>query len=149
MNNAAVPWLSGSPKPQTRPVPPPYPAPHPVQLHPPAARALLPPPPSYPLHLPTPCTPPCPTLFPTSLCVSAPPLPLSGLLPLPPPNTCTEANLRDLRTQYASLLSEYEYWVDEAWVEGAIPAELLGTYFRNGPGLLVNTARHERHIFGE
>ena len=67
----------------------------------------------------------------------------------PPTHTHTEANLCDLRTQYASLLSEFEYWVDEAWVEGAIPAELLGTYFRNGPGLLVNTARHERHIFGE
>ena len=55
----------------------------------------------------------------------------------------------DLKTQYRSVLSELEYWVDEACVEGEIPKELLGTYFRNGPGMLVNNAKHERHIFGE
>ena len=31
---------------------------------------------------------------------------------------------------------ECSYWVPEADVEGTIPAELRGTLFRNGPGLL-------------
>jgi len=31
---------------------------------------------------------------------------------------------------------EYNYWVPEADIEGTIPAELQGTLFRNGPGLL-------------
>ena len=31
---------------------------------------------------------------------------------------------------------EYNYWVPEVDVEGTIPAELQGTLFRNGPGLL-------------
>ncbi len=34
-------------------------------------------------------------------------------------------------------------------VEGAIPTELLGTYFRNGPGLHVTTEGCQRHTFGE
>jgi all-trans-8'-apo-beta-carotenal 15,15'-oxygenase len=35
---------------------------------------------------------------------------------------------------YESQPDEYSYWVDE--IEGKIPAELEGTLFRNGPGLL-------------
>ncbi len=31
---------------------------------------------------------------------------------------------------------EYCYWVPEVDVEGTIPADLQGTLFRNGPGLL-------------
>lgn len=45
--------------------------------------------------------------------------------------------LRDCATAFSSLLQEYAYWVDEAWVEGVIPADLQGTYFRNGPGIQV------------
>ena len=34
-------------------------------------------------------------------------------------------------------------------VEGTIPIDLEGTYFRNGPGLQVNMAGCNRHTFGE
>jgi hypothetical protein len=35
---------------------------------------------------------------------------------------------------YASLLYEYDYSVDPAWVEGAIPADLVGTCERDEGG---------------
>ncbi|MGF1478803.1 MAG: carotenoid oxygenase family protein [Cyanophyceae cyanobacterium] len=35
---------------------------------------------------------------------------------------------------YASQPHEYDYWVED--IEGEIPTELQGTFFRNGPGLL-------------
>ena len=31
---------------------------------------------------------------------------------------------------------ECSYWIPEADVEGTVPPELYGTFFRNGPGLL-------------
>ena len=31
---------------------------------------------------------------------------------------------------------EHDYWIPEADIEGQIPADLQGTLFRNGPGLL-------------
>ena len=37
---------------------------------------------------------------------------------------------------YASQVHEYDYWVPESMIEGAIPKELTGTLFRNGPGLV-------------
>lgn len=30
---------------------------------------------------------------------------------------------------------EYSYWIPEADVEGKIPNDLIGTFFRNGPGV--------------
>lgn len=30
---------------------------------------------------------------------------------------------------------EYSYWVPEADIEGKIPDDLFGTFFRNGPGI--------------
>ena len=44
--------------------------------------------------------------------------------------------ISDLRSGYTSLPGEHEYWLDAAEVDGAIPPELEGTLFRNGPGLL-------------
>lgn len=32
-------------------------------------------------------------------------------------------------------------------VDGTIPAQLLGTFFRNGPGLQVDRPGHQRHTF--
>lgn len=36
---------------------------------------------------------------------------------------------------WETLTREYSYWVPDADIEGQIPAELQGTFFRNGPGL--------------
>jgi all-trans-8'-apo-beta-carotenal 15,15'-oxygenase len=43
-------------------------------------------------------------------------------------------SIRDWQQGYRSLSEEHSYWVDD--IEGAIPAGLQGTLFRNGPGLL-------------
>lgn len=51
-------------------------------------------------------------------------------------------SVREWRTGYRSLPQEYDYWIDE--VEGEIPANLTGTLFRNGPGLL-DVAGHPLH----
>jgi hypothetical protein len=72
--------------------------------------------------------------------------------PLPPELTIpgnTEEMLADCATAFSSVLKEYEYWVDDTWVEGTIPAELQGTYFRNGPGIQINSENCQRHAFGE
>ncbi|GFR46495.1 hypothetical protein Agub_g8073 [Astrephomene gubernaculifera] len=61
------------------------------------------------------------------------------------PRPVTLAMLNDVRTMFNSLLHEYAYWVDEAWVTGTIPPELHGTYYRNGPGLHVANPRYRRH----
>ena len=37
---------------------------------------------------------------------------------------------------HASPKQEYDYWVPQADIEGAIPDGLRGTLLRNGPGLL-------------
>ena len=34
----------------------------------------------------------------------------------------------------ANLDTEYSYWLDDGDIEGALPADLEGTFFRNGPG---------------
>ena len=33
------------------------------------------------------------------------------------PSASSEANISDLKTQFRSLLSEFEYWVDDEWVQ--------------------------------
>lgn len=40
---------------------------------------------------------------------------------------------------------ECSYWVPEADIEGTIPADLRGTLFRNGPGLLEIYGKRLRH----
>lgn len=40
---------------------------------------------------------------------------------------------------------EHDYWVPEADIEGEIPADLQGTLFRNGPGLLEIYGRRLAH----
>ncbi|GAB4299040.1 MAG: carotenoid oxygenase family protein [Oscillatoriaceae cyanobacterium] len=49
------------------------------------------------------------------------------------PNSNTYS-ISDWRQGYQSLYDEHDYWIDD--IEGQIPPELNGTFFRNGPGLL-------------
>ncbi|GAX74565.1 hypothetical protein CEUSTIGMA_g2014.t1 [Chlamydomonas eustigma] len=58
-----------------------------------------------------------------------------------------EQLLKDCATAFKSVHEEYEYWIDHSWVEGNIPPELEGTYFRNGPGLHVTSEVCQRHTF--
>lgn len=45
--------------------------------------------------------------------------------------------LQGLIRFYRSQHEEYDYWLSEDLIEGAIPAQLCGTLFRNGPGQLA------------
>lgn len=51
----------------------------------------------------------------------------------------------DWQGGYNSLKQEFDYWIDE--IEGQIPAELKGTLFRNGPGLLDVNGEKIHHPF--
>ncbi len=51
----------------------------------------------------------------------------------------------DWQKGYDSLKGEFDYWIDD--MEGAIPAELEGTLFRNGPGLLDINGERIHHPF--
>lgn len=51
----------------------------------------------------------------------------------------------DWQKGYESLKTESNYWIDD--VEGQIPAELNGTLFRNGPGLLDINGHKIHHPF--
>lgn len=42
--------------------------------------------------------------------------------------------MADWRGGTASLTQEYDYWIED--VEGTVPTDLVGTLYRNGPGLL-------------
>lgn len=53
--------------------------------------------------------------------------------------------LADWRRGYESQPDEHAFWVEQ--VEGSIPAELHGTLFRNGPGLLDVGGRPVHHPF--
>ncbi|WP_390883498.1 carotenoid oxygenase family protein [Kovacikia minuta] len=46
---------------------------------------------------------------------------------------------------YSSLKQEYDYWIED--IEGEIPADLHGTLFRNGPGLLDVNGQRIHHPF--
>ena len=46
---------------------------------------------------------------------------------------------------YRSLPEEYDYWIDA--IEGEIPADLTGTLWRNGPGLLDVQGQRVQHPF--
>jgi len=52
---------------------------------------------------------------------------------------------KDWQKGYQSQPYEYEYSIDE--IEGVIPAELNGTLFRNGPGLLDINGEMYAHPF--
>eukprot|EP00775_Hariotina_reticulata_P008099 gene8099-8292_t len=60
---------------------------------------------------------------------------------------CDKQTLLDVRKLLGSLHAEYDYWVKEQWIEGSIPYDLQGTYFRNGPGLQVTNPLYSRHPF--
>ncbi|PZV13486.1 MAG: Apocarotenoid-15,15'-oxygenase [Leptolyngbya sp.] len=51
----------------------------------------------------------------------------------------------DWQRGYNSLTQEFEYWIDE--IDGEIPANLQGTLFRNGPGLLEVNGNRIHHPF--
>ncbi len=51
----------------------------------------------------------------------------------------------DWQKGYESVEQELDYWIED--VEGQIPAELHGTLFRNGPGLLDVNGHHIHHPF--
>jgi all-trans-8'-apo-beta-carotenal 15,15'-oxygenase len=46
---------------------------------------------------------------------------------------------------YRSQPNEYEYWIED--IEGEIPTDLRGTFFRNGPGLLDINGQQIHHPF--
>ncbi len=51
----------------------------------------------------------------------------------------------DWQRGYLSQPEEFDYWIDD--VEGVIPAELQGTLYRNGPGLLDVNGQPIKHPF--
>ncbi len=54
-------------------------------------------------------------------------------------------DMDDWRSGYRSQPQEFDYWIDD--IEGEIPADLTGTYFRNGPGLLDINGYPVKHPF--
>jgi all-trans-8'-apo-beta-carotenal 15,15'-oxygenase len=48
---------------------------------------------------------------------------------------------------YESQPQDYDYWLEPEDIRGVIPPELIGTLFRNGPGLLDIGGRPIRHPF--
>jgi all-trans-8'-apo-beta-carotenal 15,15'-oxygenase len=51
----------------------------------------------------------------------------------------------DWQRGYESQPNEYDYWIDD--IEGEIPVDLKGTFFRNGPGLLDINGQKIAHPF--
>ncbi len=51
----------------------------------------------------------------------------------------------DWQRGYESQANEYDYWIED--IEGEIPADLNGTFFRNGPGLLDINGQKIAHPF--
>jgi all-trans-8'-apo-beta-carotenal 15,15'-oxygenase len=68
-----------------------------------------------------------------------------GIRPTTTPSAALSYSPEDWRKGYRSLHQEYDYWIDE--IEGEIPADLTGTLFRNGPGLLEVGGQSVRHPF--
>ncbi|MGB3403813.1 MAG: carotenoid oxygenase family protein [Microcoleaceae cyanobacterium] len=52
---------------------------------------------------------------------------------------------QDWQQGYQSQPNEYDYWIED--IEGVIPAELEGTLYRNGPGLLDINGQRLHHPF--
>lgn len=57
----------------------------------------------------------------------------------------TSYTREDWQRGYESQPNEYDYWIDD--IEGEIPADLNGTFFRNGPGLLDINGQAIAHPF--
>jgi all-trans-8'-apo-beta-carotenal 15,15'-oxygenase len=66
-------------------------------------------------------------------------------LPNPDQISSLSFTLQDWQKGYQSLHEEFDYWIDD--IEGQIPAELNGTLFRNGPGLLEVNGQRFHHPF--
>jgi all-trans-8'-apo-beta-carotenal 15,15'-oxygenase len=65
-----------------------------------------------------------------------------------PDSPALSFTMQDWQKGYRSLVQEHDYWIDE--IEGQVPAELNGTLFRNGPGLLdINGARVHHPFDGD
>ncbi|ACK68915.1 Carotenoid oxygenase [Gloeothece citriformis PCC 7424] len=54
-------------------------------------------------------------------------------------------NQDEWKRGYESQLNEYNYWVED--IEGEIPHQLQGTFFRNGPGLFEINGTPVKHPF--
>lgn len=54
-------------------------------------------------------------------------------------------DLQDWQGGYKSLNQEFDYWIDD--IEGEIPPELQGTFFKNGPGLFDINGQRFHHPF--
>lgn len=63
------------------------------------------------------------------------------------PYRVSDTTITDIQNLLKSQTYEYDYEVEDAWVEGEIPKELQGTFFRNGPGMQVANERYKRHTF--
>ncbi|MEO1593559.1 MAG: carotenoid oxygenase family protein [Cyanobacteria bacterium J06632_22] len=59
--------------------------------------------------------------------------------------TAKSYDMDDWRSGYRSQPQELTYWIDD--IDGEIPADLTGTYFRNGPGLLDIHGYPVKHPF--
>ena len=57
----------------------------------------------------------------------------------------TSYTREDWQRGYESQPNEYDYWIDD--IEGEIPEDLNGTFFRNGPGLLDINGQPIAHPF--
>ncbi len=66
-------------------------------------------------------------------------------LELDSPVSASSYTRADWQQGYTSLKQEYDYWIDD--IAGEIPAELTGTLFRNGPGLLDVAGQPIHHPF--
>ncbi|MGB7085248.1 MAG: carotenoid oxygenase family protein [Phormidesmis sp.] len=66
-------------------------------------------------------------------------------LQAPASNPSHSYSREDWKRGYASQSEEFAYWIED--IEGEIPAALLGTVFRNGPGLTDVNGYRLRHPF--
>ncbi|PSN13488.1 Apocarotenoid-15,15'-oxygenase [filamentous cyanobacterium CCP5] len=64
---------------------------------------------------------------------------------LEPTSSQAAFSMEEWRSGYRSQPQEYAYWIDD--IEGEIPADLEGTLYRNGPGLLDINGYPIRHPF--
>lgn len=64
--------------------------------------------------------------------------------PVPTPDSAASL-LAHWQGGHESLKQEFEYWIDD--IDGTIPADLNGTLFRNGPGLLDVNGHRLQHPF--
>jgi all-trans-8'-apo-beta-carotenal 15,15'-oxygenase len=72
-------------------------------------------------------------------------IPQQGSRPTTAPVRTLPYSPEDWRKGYRSLHQEYDYWIED--IDGEIPADLTGTLFRNGPGLLEVGGQPVHHPF--